>query len=542
MSLKKRMPNSAEKKNVSAPEKLRLFQLKNISKQEDWTALEDILVEYPEAKGVEGRLSHLLGNENLTIGIELQYIDKDFRDTFSAYFSKRFHTPSTRCARLHFFRGILNPEQVLAAELPEGAEYLGYSVLRPLHTGGLGRTLIASRLLPVPNGQHAHYKTCEEKVSLLGRSFTVRGFPYIAQDQEVFVCAQAALWMLVRYFSNSYPNYREMGPYQLANLVSDFSLGRTFPSQGLELWQASEILRRLGFHPVIHARESFTDSMAAKLGFKTADEGFRHLFYTYIESGIPLLVAYKTHAVVAFGHVSDYRRKPEKASASADGIFHSSVWNRAFLVHDDAKLPYMKMEIPVKTDKAQDGEQVPSEARSFDAVRAFIAPMPEKTFLSADSYQRMALGLLKSEEFGAAARCPELSKAMKANEIVLRSFLTTGTSFKRTIMDRGMLSGFSDAYRHYSLPHFIWITEIHCLANYPEKCIGQVVWDATCTHQDAESFLFLHYPNGLIVNSTPHFNRQRGRPADDLFEIPLDNPPAEFISFQPFKNNLPKTT
>lgn len=525
---------------LSAPERLGLFHILQIRETEDWKRLDEILVGFPEVTEIEPRLAWLLGNGDLTIGIELQYIDKDFRDTFSAYFSKRFHTPSTRCARLHFFRGHLSLKQVMAAKLPKQAEYLGYSVLRPIHTGGLGRTLIASHLLSVPNRHHAHHKSCEENVSLLGRKFRVRGFPYIAQDQEVFVCAQAALWMLVRYFSNSYPNYREMGPHQLSNLVSDFSLGRTFPSQGLELWQASEILRRLGFHPVIHARDSFSDAMARKLGFNTGEEGFRHLFYTYIESGIPLLVAYKTHAVVAFGHVSDYSEKPEPESAGPDGMFHSSVWNRAFLIHDDARLPYSRLELPEGAPAP--GTQFTDDDRSFGAVRAFIAPMPEKTFLSADSYQVLALKLLKSQKSGAAAKCPALAKAISEKKIVLRSFLTTGSSFKRTIMDREMLSEFSDAYRHYSLPHFIWITEIHYLAKYPESCIGQIVWDATSTPHDAESFLFLHYPNVLIVNSTPHFNRQKGPLPKDIFEIPLENPPEQFLAFLPFENNLPKYT
>lgn len=523
-----------------SPQKLQLFQHKQVHRAEDWKELPEILTEFPEVKDIEPRLSGILGNGNLTIGIELQYIDKDFRDTFSAYFSKRFHTPPTRCARLHFFRGILSQEEMLGAKLPEGAEYLGYSVLRPIHTGGLGRTLISSKLLHVPEKHQVHHKSCEEKVNLLGRVYRVRGFPYIAQDQEVFVCAQAALWMLVRYFSNSYPNYREMGPHQLANLVSDFSLGRTFPSQGLELWLASEILRRLGFHPVIHARDSFSDSMAQKLGFRTAEEGFRHLFYTYIESGIPLLVAYKTHAVVAFGHVSNYTKKPESKRAGTDGMFHSSVWNRAFLIHDDAKLPYSRLDLP--TDASVGEGKLPDHDRSFEAIRAFIAPMPEKTFLSADSYQVLALKLLKSQKSGAAAKCPALAKAISEKKIVLRSFLTTGSSFKRTIMDRNILPEFSDAYRHYSLPHFIWITEIHCLAKYPKNCIGQIVWDATSTPHDAESFLFLHYPNVLIVNATPHFNRPRGPLAEDLFEIPLENPPEQFLAFHPFENNLPKHT
>ena len=57
----------------------------------------------------------------------------------------------------------------------------------------------------------------------MGREYRVSGFPYTSQDQEVARCAQASLWMLVRYFSNKYPNYREIGPHQLANLRTSIS-------------------------------------------------------------------------------------------------------------------------------------------------------------------------------------------------------------------------------------------------------------------------------------------------------------------------------
>ncbi len=520
---------------LSAPERLGTFQFVAIREESDWANLAELLKNFPEVDEVKKRLGWMLGSANLTVVVEFQYIDKDFRDTFSAYFSKRFHTPSTRCARLHFFRGILTKERLLGEKLPRGSEYLGYSVLRPIHTRGLGRTLISPTLLPDPAPRHAHYKICEEEINLLGLTFSIKGFPYIAQDREVFVCAQASLWMLVRYFSNSYRTYREIGPHQLSNLVSDFTLGRAFPSQGLELWQASEILRRLGFHPVIHEKASFSESLANKLGFGTAEEGFRHLFYTYIESGIPLLVAYRTHAIVAFGHVSNYSKKIPKSAAGPDGVHHSSVWNEAFLVHDDAAHPYHHLELPTGPESK---DRPKDDDRSFSAIRAFIAPMPEKAFLSADAYQLQALKLLRCGKSGVSTKCPALAKAISDRKIVLRSFLTTGTSFKRTIAARGLLPGFSDAYLHYSLPHFIWISEIHSLADYPRKCIGQIVWDATSSPHDGESFLFLQYPNMLIVNAVPHFNRQKGPLPKDLFEIPVENAPEDFLTFQPFENNL----
>ncbi len=268
-----------------------------IRQESDWENLTEVLKRYPEVKQVKDRLGWLLAKESLTVVVEFEYIDKDFRDTFSAYFSKRFHTPNNRCSRLHFFRGLLTLKGLLGEKLPKGCEYLGYSVLRPIHTKGLGRTMVSAKLLPDSAPREAHYRTCEEEVNLLGRSFSVRGFPYIAQDQEVFVCVQASLWMLVRYFTNRYRNYREVGPHQLSNLVP-------------------------------------------------------------------------------------------KSATRPDGLLHSSVWNDAFLVHDDAGRPYHQLELPGGPNS---GERPADDDRSFGAIRAFIAPMPEKTFLSADAYQLQAM-------------------------------------------------------------------------------------------------------------------------------------------------------
>lgn len=515
-----------------ASDLLQVYHLVPIKNEGDWIKLAEVLRDFSEVEEIQRRLAHLVKDVSLTVLIERQYIDKDYADTFSAYFSKRFHTPPSRCARVHLFRGQISQSQIRT--LPkEELDYLGYSVLRPLATGGLGRTLISSKLAKAPDGKdRLHARSCEERVHILGRDFKVRGFPYLAQDTEVTVCAQAALWMIVRYFSNRYPHYKETGPHQLADLVSDFSLGRVFPSSGLSTWQASEILRRLGFQPVIHQRggNSQAEKLAGKLGFnpKEPARAFEHLFYTYIESGIPLLVVYEDHAVVAFGHASDYSVKPEKSAASEEGFYHSSVWNKGFMVHDDAQFPYQFLDLSG------------SGQRPFKEVKAFIAPMPEKTFLAADEYQRLVRELLRSETFGWEKWAPELAEAGRKGEIVLRSFLTTGSSLKRSLAGRGMPPKAEEAYLHYSLPHFVWISEIHCLENYPDRCIGQVVWNATASSQDAEGFLFLHYPGVLIMNLTPHFNRAVPQKTD-IRQLHLPDAGGLFTSFSPFGGNLSQT-
>jgi len=50
-----------------------------------------------------GRLSQALKTHAACVAIEYHYIDKDYRNTFSGFHSKRFVTPPSRCVRLHFF-------------------------------------------------------------------------------------------------------------------------------------------------------------------------------------------------------------------------------------------------------------------------------------------------------------------------------------------------------------------------------------------------------------------------------------------------------
>lgn len=523
---------TSPRSSPSTAELLDSFGIVTIGTAEDWDQIEANLPGFPEAKCVGGRLAHLFERSYpLTICIERQYIDKDYRDTFSAYFSKRFHTPSSRCVRLHFFRGERHLNDIEHPSEDTCQAYRGYSVLRPLDTGGLGRTLISADLIPHRPGLTVHARLCSETVNLLGHEFRVTGFPYIGQDTEVALCAQASLWMLARYFSSSYPRYREMGPHQLSSLISDFSLGRVFPSSGLTEWQASEILKRLGFHPVIHARGSLDqpdlNKLASGLGFADGSKIFEHLFYTYIESGIPVLVVYSDHAVVAFGHASDYNGAPTETAISAHKWRHSSAWNRQILLHDDARLPYTLLDVGGG-----------SGSRSFSEIKAFIVPMPEKVFLPADGYMRLVTQLLSAGKFSIKDFSPALSAAVDEGRISLRSFLTTGANLKGSLASRGIPESAIEAYRHYSLPHFVWISEIHLIDNYPNCCIGQVVWDATAPSRNPHGFLFAHYPNVLIMNTSPHFNRPYATDFGGIRNLPLPGGESGFKSFAPLTKNL----
>ena len=293
----------------------------------DWLSLYQIAEPDLEEKGLE-RLIAALSSSVKCVAVEREYIDKDYRDTFSHYHSKRFSTPSSRCLRLHFFdsqitRTILQEAGVDAEKRKNlNKSYLGYSVIRPTKPNCIGRTF----LKPSSRGPASAFAClCPEEVSILGTELKIEGFPFISQDTDVTVCAESAVWMMLRYFSNRYHLYPETYPFQVVNLTSNYSIGRNVPSSGLNEWQMAEALRKIGRPPLIYSRKSC-------LSIK---QDFDHLLYTYIESGIPVLAGLADHVVVAFGHRSDFSATPP----GSETIF-TSAYNQALVVNDDNSVPY----------------------------------------------------------------------------------------------------------------------------------------------------------------------------------------------------------
>jgi hypothetical protein len=452
-----------------------------------WDEL-NILAQPEMDSGGKQRLFLALGEKAKTVVFERHYIDKDYRDTFSNFHAKRFSTPDSRCLRLHFFSKAVTREDIKRAENIQ-ADYLGYAIIRPTRPNCLGRTLLKPESR---SGVSGSMRLCDETITLQGVELKIRGFPFISQDADVTVCAQSALWMLMRYYSNRYPLYPETFPYQLAKLTEDYSLGRWYPSSGLYLWQMSEALRRLNFSPVTYARDNFPND-------------FDHLLYTYIESGIPVLVATERHVVVAFGHKSNY----DQPNPLPNGISFSSQFNHALLVNDDNRIPYQ-----VLRGKKQG---TANESKfEFKDIEAFVAPLAEKIFLPAESFQKVVTTILNRGDVGYSA----LSATLSAEPLVLRLFLTTARSFKKRLGERGMGNALvENMYRNLPLPHFFWVCEISHMGVYLQhKIYGEILWDATRNASEPDGWIALHYPEVMVVDVGSALNRPQ-----KLQKYPLQN-------------------
>ncbi len=442
-----------------------------------WNELMRVASPHLDQRGVD-RYEKAIQSRAKSVAVERHYIDKDYRDTFTNFHAKKFSTPDARCLRLHFFDRIIDHASILDKAMVE-SNYLGYSVVRPTRPNCIGRTLFDPRACGLTD---CHISLCREEVSIQGTVLEVSGFPFISQDTDVTVCAQSALWMLARYFSNRYSAHPEIYPFRMADLTRDYSIGRVFPTSGLYIWQMAEALRQIGYSPIIYDRNRYN----------TPGE-FEHLMYTYVESGIPILAAFKEHVVVLFGHRSDFS-SPETELKDAQPFVFSSRFNREFIGNDDNGFPYQVLG-NLNTDRG-----IPYK---LSDVQQFIAGLPEKVFLSAEGFQTVVTNILQHQGVG----YPRLSPLISSQKPILRLFLTSGRSFKKRLRARGMGNPIVEGvYRSLPLPHFIWVCEISHSDIYPKNLLGEVIWDATRNPYELDGCIALHYPEMLIVDQGSALN------------------------------------
>ncbi len=475
-----------------------LLPIVNLDGADPWSEVLTVASPHLDQRGLE-RIKTALDGRTKSVAIERHYIDKDYRDTFTNFHSKKFSTPDSRCIRLHFFGNPIDHKVIRDGKTLQ-QHYLGYSVIRPTRPNCVGRTLLEPGACALTN---CHISLCTEEVSIQGAILKVSGFPFISQDADVTVCAQSALWMLARYFSNRYRIHPEIYPFRLTDLTRDFSIGRLIPSGGLYIWQMAEALRQIGYAPVIYERQGFSDS-------------FEHLMYTYIESGIPILAAFHNHVVVLFGHRSDFSAPPAPETMAQKFSF-SSQFNREFVGNDDNGFPYQILGVRPTPNG------IP---RNISDVQQFIAALPEKVFLPAESFQTVVTSILDRSDVG----YKKLSPKIATNMPVLRLFLTTGRSFKKALGQRSMGNiSVQDAYRSLPLPHFIWVCEISHPGIYPNEVLGEIIWDATRNPYEPDGWIAVHYPEVLILDAGSALNGKQ-----NLLTFPINSS----TNYPIFESNL----
>ncbi|MBF0096373.1 MAG: hypothetical protein HQM04_02710 [Magnetococcales bacterium] len=206
--------------------------------------------------------------------------------------------------------------------------------------------------------------------------------------------------------------------------------------------------------------------------------------HIYIDSGLPPVIGLPGHAVVAFGYVCSDQRLVHRAGK----IIPASDFVEGLTINDDNVSPYQKI-----FRQEREPECWPY-GNCLESVDGFIAPLPEKVFLSVDQAER-------ATEVIMARHIDEAS--LGDSQLVRRMFCTSSKNYK---LFRGSEEGeVTRTVVGQPLPHFLWVTEFIPVTQWQNRDKGKVVCmeivlDATAGMKDTNPFLWIRAPFGAKFN------------------------------------------
>ncbi|MBF0182940.1 MAG: hypothetical protein HQM06_00920 [Magnetococcales bacterium] len=458
--------------------------------------------------------------------IERDYIDKDYRNVYSGYYSKKFSHYNGRAIRIHIFDVMIsisdfylpsdefyNKLKALSDEINlesyEGTTpgYRGSVVLRPTEYSRVGRCLIDPRKIVRHSwaGSKTWGALAEYRVVILCQQLKVLAFPHQSQDAEAHVCAETALWSLFRYLSQRYPYYREIYPFDIALLNKDKSRGRTTPSQGLTMEQIASVFAEYGL-AAEYFDPKYADDLSAVAaesdpwhtikpiegGTSSVDALVRYL-HVYVDSALPPIVGLPEHAVVAFGYICGDTSLVDRAGK----VMPSSDFVHGFVINDDNISPYQA--IIREAVKPADWQY----RNNIENIDVFVAPLPDKVFLYAYQAENITDIIISSytkpSDFDAFPK------------IIRRMYCTSSKNYKE--FRRGEGDPMSHALISLSLPHFLWVTEF-----IPETCwqdrhngavvCMEIVLDATAGKRDKSPFLWIRTLSKVWLNAKRIYGKE----------------------------------
>ncbi len=455
------------------------------------TVLEELQKELPDYFQESQRLRDIFSKIDaknvtmVTMVVEQDYIDKQYRDSYYMYFSQKYNTYERNCVRLSLFEGILSLDDFLDPSRDLDDSVIGTIVLRPLRVGNIGTVLLSPSKLSVKG----YFRKCTFKIMVYGRKIHFDAFPFSSQDVETMSCAENALFNLIKYYGRKYPEYREIMPSEILQSVAEGSCERVLPSNGLYTPTIAKVLSDSLLYPRIYS-----------YGYDPIR--FKELLYIYIESGIPLLIGLPGHIVSCIGHgsISQSQRCNKdwlKTLAKYKDILGAKYFYlgtsdiyQTYIVMDDNKPPYHLTTVDdlVKCyadsrDPSKTIEQIKEE--SVDLIvpiykRIFIdAAHAMQIFKDAFLYNPLFIEMVRDEYTDQAWG------ADKDNPFVWRVFLTTSKNYKAHKMKTHSNLNLKQHYMLWSMPHFIWVLEIGTMDTYIQnRARIEVIVDASSSHRN----------------------------------------------------------
>jgi hypothetical protein len=515
------------------------FQIGKIGNQ-DWTALAEILGGSSN-RVVQSIIRHLITINVRSYLVETRYIDRDYSSDYRRFYAQTFRTYDRHCKRVHFFADDIGAilshpdwsERRLALQATSRRAYCGFCVVRPLPGAPIGRTVLRAKG-PTEAGLDS-VVTCRADVraNFLGAELDVTGTCFMQQDSRVGACAQVAIWTGARHMHERH-KYNWLSVSDITRLAAPTTADEaTSLPAGSDFLTSERMIRainEMGFQPLCF---EYGDIAAAIL--------------PYVESGLPVILGLREkdalgHAVTVIGRV--FARQANPTNKAADYI-------PAFIAHDDQAGPYML--VPANKSAARGSNLDPNQLiqHNFHGTSVAlnvkdhgvfaVALMPVRAFSTAKAAEvtaraRIDAALSKMPQMRSVLKnkgldvndrlMTELVTAHQQNKIVLRTYLTSASGYRRHIAIGTACNELKDELIRTHLPHFTWVTEISTVGSYNQpspgmrRLYGHSVLDATSTGKDTAGLLVLHLPGIIFLRDV---NAPSAREEETFKIIPNDS-------------------
>jgi len=469
--------------------------------------------------------------------IENDYVDEDFLEAYSRFYSKCFDNISQKSSRFHFFSKNIQLSDIYDLErLDDGKTYLGYSVFRPIKTCKISRTVIKPSI--TDRDKEFFIARSSYQINLSGSKLSVEGIPFMEQDTNVAACASTALWISAICMNKLFGEAM-LSTSLITELATkyDVSHGRSMPSPGLTSGQMLEALRSMGYGPIYYMRPSSNEAKVT--------------VYRYIESGIPVMVLFSHssghHAITVVGHTYDHNIDPSphhsiNLRGAQINFLLNTEWIPEFYIHDDQRGPYRKLKflditnyilpnghldsnrfpMPRGCERKEDINCPVSVDGATGNIIGLVIPLPKEITLRAEHAQWVAEGLtcIAKGCFG----MPDF------DDVVIRTYLTRSNRYKERIKNvERMADSLKIIYRAKPMPKYIWVSEIS-KKDWMKKggaeerlMCGEIIMDCTSSLMN-ESFIYVHVPGYLI----------KMNPDDSLGREAFSRPPTRIVNDQPY--------
>lgn len=470
----------------------------------------------------------------ITMVIENNHVDRQYRDSYYSYFSQKYSDYERNCLRLAFFEGELKYTDFMSDISKIKMMLIGTIVLRPLNVGNIGHTLLNPHKLKIKG----YVQTCKFKVSICGRKFVINAFPYLSQDNETMTCAETALFNLIQYYSEKYCEYRILMPSEILSTLESASYERVLPSQGVDDICMAKVLQLGHFHPRLYSYEN------------DEEDSFEGLFYAYVESGIPFILGLPQHAVICIGHGSvDFKMTHHKLEDIVTcnifedkKIYHINTAKlvEEYIFMDDNQVPYVVSTIDKLTvqyykncdmsyelddeediENEEDGMNIKSDfgdnflEENFDYTEEAIQKMKKRfDILLLPLYKRIFLdasraksifdeNFLQNPDFIGKLQetyCDVTWGYAENNPLVWRMYLASSNSYKDFKCKTAQNTDIFKYYSSQSYPRFIWVLEIGTISTFSEKKARvEVILDATSSrNSNAWAILSIGYKEHMV--------------------------------------------